>query len=188
MKNLLIKISAALFSIGEKAHDILFGFMVRSGMILMVTEINSKEAAKIAAGSKIDHSDHGRDVTMVITTPLVFAQLAIGDIMASGQKIPKGSRIIAVRKNHGTGTASSTFDLGLRQLDAAKTVVDADGLTAVTAATTATTTSLDCGNGALLAAGIDYKTLTDVEPYLTAQGAVLAANQAVRIEIDYIGP
>lgn len=152
-----------------------------------MAEVNSKEAALIAAGSKIGVEHHGRVRTIVINTPATFTQLAIADTLASGQVIPKGSRIIAVRKNHGTGTASSTFDLGLRGVDAAKTVIDADGLVAVSALTTATTTSLDCGNGALIAAGVDYVTTVDSEPYLTAQGAVLAANQDVRIEIDYLG-
>jgi len=153
-----------------------------------MAEVNSKEAALIAAGSKLKHDRHGKVETVVITTPLVFAELAIADTLATGQIIPKGSRIIGVRKNHGTGTASSTFDLGLRRTDAAKTVIDMDGLVALSALTTATTTSLDCGNGALIAAGIDSVTAYDAEVYLTARGAVLAANQAVRIEVDYIGP
>jgi len=153
-----------------------------------MAEVSSKELVLTAAGNKIAHCSNGKVQTLVITTPLVFAQLAIADTMATGIIIPKGSRVIAVRKNHGTGTASSTFDLGLRQTDAAKTVIDADGLVAVSALTTATTTSLDCGNGALIAAGIDSVTAYDAEVYLTAQGAVLAANQAVRIEVDYIGP
>jgi hypothetical protein len=153
-----------------------------------MAEVNSKEAVLIAAGQKLKHSSRGKKETIVFSTPLVFSALNIADTMASGHIIPKGSRILGVRKNHGTGTASSTFDLGLRQTNAAKTVIDADGLVAVSALTTATTTSLDCGNGALIAAGIDSVTAYDAEVYLTAQGAVLAANQAVRIEIDYIGP
>ena len=153
-----------------------------------MAEVNSAQSAKIAAGTKLSHNEHGKIRTIVITTPATFAQLAIGDTMATGQIIPAGSRILGVRKNHGTGTASSTFDLGLRRTDAAKTVIDADGLVAVSALTTATTTSLDCGNGALIAAGIDSVTAYDAEVYLTAQGAVLAANQDVRIEVDYIGP
>lgn len=152
-----------------------------------MAEVNSAQAARVAANGKILNSENGRMRTLVITTPATFAQLAIADTMATGQIIPKGSRISAVRKNHGTGTASSTFDLGLRRTDAAKTVVDADGLVAVSALTTATTTSLDCGNGAYLAAGIDTVLAYDCEVYLTAQGAVLAANQDVRIEVDYIG-
>jgi hypothetical protein len=151
-----------------------------------MAEVNSAQAVLVAAGNKIKHCDHGKVESIIITTPATFAQLAIGDTLASGQFIPKGSRILDVWKGHGTGTASSTLDIGLRKRDG--TVVDADGLSALTTLTTATTIDLSVGTGALLAAGVDYVTADDVEVYCTAQGAVLAANQDVRIRVDYIGP
>lgn len=151
-----------------------------------MSEVNSVQAALIAAGSKLAHSDHGKSECIVITTPATFAQLAINDTMASGQFIPKGSRILSVWKGNGTGTASSTFDLGLRKRDG--TVVDADGLVSAGALATATTIDVSVGTGLLLAAGVDYITADDVEVYLTATGAVLAANQDVRITVEYIGP
>jgi hypothetical protein len=151
-----------------------------------MSEVKSAQAALVAAGSKIKHCDHGDVRRLVMTTPATFAQLEIDDTLASGQFIPKGSRILAVWKGHGTGTASSTADIGLRKRDG--TVVDADGLSKVTALTTATTIDLSVGTGDLLAAGVDYVTADDVEVYLTAKGAVLAANQDVRITVEYIGP
>lgn len=151
-----------------------------------MAEVNSAQAVEIAAGRKLKHCDKGEVRRIVITTPATFAELAINDTMASGQYIPKGSRILAVWKGHGTGTASSTFDLGLRKRDG--TVIDADGLVAVSALTTATTVDVSCGTGALVAAGVDYVTTDDAEIYLTAKGAVLAANQDVRITVEYIGP
>lgn len=151
-----------------------------------MAEVNSAQAVEIAAGRKLKHCDHGKAEYIIITTPATFAQLAIGDTMASGQFIPKGSRILSVWKGHGTGTASSTFDLGLRKRDG--TVIDADGLVALSALTIATTVDVSCGTGALLAAGVDYVTTDDAEVYLTAQGAVLAANQDVRITVEYVGP
>lgn len=151
-----------------------------------MAEVNSQQSALVAAGSKIKHCDHGKSEYVVITTPATFSALQIADTMASGQFIPAGSRIISVWKGHGTGTASSTFDLGLRKRDG--TVIDADGLVALSALTTATTVDLSCGTGALLAVGVDYVTTDDAEVYLTAQGAVLAANQDVRIIVEYIGP
>ena len=151
-----------------------------------MAEVNSYQAAEIAAGRKLKHCDNGNVRRLVFTTPATFSQLAIGDTMASGQFIPKGSRILAVWKGHGTGTASSTADIGLRKRDG--TVVDADGLSALTTLTTATTVDLSVGTGALMAAGVDYVTADDVEVYLTAQGAVLAANQDVRITVEYISP
>jgi hypothetical protein len=151
-----------------------------------MAEVNSQQSALIAAGQKLKHCDHGKIEALVITTPATFAQLAISDTMASGQFIPKGSRILSVWEGHGTGTASSTMDIGLRKRDG--TVVDADGLTAVAAITAATTIDLNVSTGALLAVGVDYVTLDDVEVYLTAKGAVLAANQDLRITVYYIGP
>lgn len=151
-----------------------------------MAEVNSAQAAEIAAGRKLKHCDKGEVRRIVMTTPATFAQLAIDDTMASGQFIPKGSRILAVWKGHGTGTASSTADIGLRKRDG--TVIDADGLSALTTLTTATTIDLSVGTGALVAAGVDYVTADDAEVYLTAKGAVLAANQDVRITVEYIGP
>ena len=151
-----------------------------------MAEVNSAQAALVAAGSKIKHCDHGKAEYLVMTTPATFAELAIDDTLASGQFIPKGSRILSVWKGHGTGTASSTADIGLRKRDG--TVIDADGLSALTTLTTATTIDLSVGTGALLAAGKDYVLADDAEVYLTAKGAVLAANQDVRITVEYIGP
>ena len=151
-----------------------------------MAELNSAQAALVAAGSKIKHCDHGKASFVVITTPATFAELAIDDTIASGQIIPKGSRILSVWKGHGTGTASSTLDIGLRKRDG--TVVDADGLSALTTLTTATTIDLSVGTGALVAAGKDYVTADDVEVYCTVKGAVLAANQDVRITVEYVGP
>ena len=151
-----------------------------------MAEVNSAQAAEIAAGRKLKHCDKGEVRRIVMTTPATFAQLAIDDTMASGQFIPKGSRILAVWKGLGTGTASSTADSGLRKRDG--TVIDADGLSALTTLTTATTIDLSVGTGALVAAGVDYVTADDAEVYLTAKGAVLAANQDVRITVEYIGP
>ena len=151
-----------------------------------MAEVNSAQAALVAAGNKIKHCDHGKSECIVITTPATFAQLAINDTMASGQFIPKGSRILSVWKGNGTGTASSTFDLGLRKRDG--TPIDADGLVAAGALATATTIDVSVGTGALVAAGVDYVLADDAEVYLTATGAVLAANQDVRITVEYIGP
>lgn len=150
-----------------------------------MSEVNSAQAAKIAASTKLSTNEQGTVKALVITTPATFAQLEIGDTMATGQVIPKGSRIIGVTKQHGTGTASSTADIGLRKRDG--TVVSATALCSVTALTTATTTEVECGNGAYLAAGVDQVLADDCEVYLTAKGAVLAANQDVRFVVRYVG-
>lgn len=148
-------------------------------------EFNSAQAAKIAASTKLSTNEQGVLKCLVVTTPATFAQLAIADTLATGQFIPKGSRVIKVQKQHGTGTAASTADVGLRKRDG--TVISATALAAVTALTTATTISLEAGNGTYLAAGVDQILADDAEVYLTAQGAVLAANQDICLHIYYVG-
>ena len=151
-----------------------------------MAEVNSAQAVEIAAGRKLKHCDNGNVRRLVFTTPATFAQLAIGDTMASGQFIPKGSRILAVWKGHGTGTASSTINVGLRKrIDG--TVLSATAISSVVAITTATTTPTNGANGAYVAGGVDQVVSDDAEVYVTAKGAVLAANQLLRIEVDYIG-
>lgn len=148
-----------------------------------MAEVNSAQAAKIAAGTKLSTNEQGAVHCIVVTTPATFAQLAIDDTLATGQFIPKGARILSVQKQHGTGTASSTANVGLRKRDG--TVVDATALCSVTALTTATTTPVEAGNGTYLAAGVDQILADECEVYLTAKGAVLAANQDVCLAIYY---
>lgn len=148
-----------------------------------MAEVNSAQKAKIAAGTKLSTNEQGVIKHVTITTPATFAQLAIDDTMATGIIIPKGARILSAQKSHGTGTASSTANVGLRKRDG--TVVDDTAICSVTALTTATTTPVECGNGTYIAAGVDQVLADDCEVYLTAKGAVLAANQDVRITIQY---
>lgn len=151
-----------------------------------MAETNSRQAARIALGQKVQNADAGRLRTIVIQTPATFAQLAIDDTLAGGQFIPAGSRIVNARVSNSAGTASSTFNLGLRKRKDG-TVVDATAITSLQAITSATTTPVPCANGTKVSAGVDYVLADDCEVYLTAKGAVLAANQVVRIEVDYVG-
>ena len=151
-----------------------------------MAEINSAQAVLVAANQKINHYDRGRVRTAIVTTPATFAQLAIADTIAGGQIIPKGSRIIGCRIGNGTGTASCTISVGLRKTDAAKTIVSSTAISILTAITTATTVPTVASNGTLIAAGVDSVTAEDDEIYLTVAGAVLAANQDVRVEVDYV--
>lgn len=151
-----------------------------------MAEINSRQAAKVAAGSKLLNSEAGRLRTAIVQTPAVFAQLAINDTIAGGSFIPKGSRIVNSRVNNGTGTAASTINVGLRKRSDG-TVLSATAISSAIAITTATTAPTAAGNGAYIAGGVDQVLTDDAEIYITATGAVLAANQLVRVEVDYIG-
>lgn len=151
-----------------------------------MAEINSRQAAKIALGQKLANHEAGRLRTVVIQMPAAFAQLAIDDTVAGGQFIPAGSRIVNARVQNGTGTASSTINVGLRKRKDG-TVISATAIASLIAITTATTTPTAAGNGAYVAGGVDQVLADDAEVYITAKGAVLAANQLVRVEVDYIG-
>ena len=151
-----------------------------------MAETNSSQAAKIAAGNKLPPCDHGKLHTAVITTPATFAQLAIDDTLAGGVFIPAGSRIVNARISNGAGTASSTLNVGLRKRSDG-TVLSATAISSLIAITSATTIPTAAGNGAYIAAGVDQVLAYDAEVYCTAKGAVLAANQDVRVEIDYVG-
>lgn len=151
-----------------------------------MAEVNSRQAAKIALGQKLNNSEAGRLRTVVVQTPAVFTALAINDTLAGGAFIPKGSRIVACRVNNGAGTASSTINIGLRRRDTLA-VLSATAIGSAIAITAATTTPVNGANGAYVAGGVDQVLSEDAEVYLTALGAVLAANQLVRVEVDYIG-
>lgn len=152
-----------------------------------MAETNSAQAAIIAARRMVAYAYNGQKRTIIITMPAVFAQLAIADTIAGGPSaiIPKGSLINGCRIGNGTGTASCTISVGLRKTDVAKTIVSATAIAALRAITTATTNPTNAGNGTLIAAGIDALTTEDDEVYLTVAGAVLAANQALRVEVYY---
>lgn len=151
-----------------------------------MAEILSRQATKNAARTKLANSENGRVRRCIIQTPAVFSAMAINDTLAGGQFIPAGSRILGAKVSNSAGTASSTFNLGLRKKSDG-TVLSATAISSAIAITTATTTSVDCANGAYVAAGVDQVLSDDAEVYLTALGAVLAANQLVRIEVEYIG-
>ena len=151
-----------------------------------MAETNSRQAAKLALGQKLKNSEAGRLRTVVVQTPATFSALAIDDTLADGVFIPKGSRIVGCRINNGTGTASSTINVGLRKRSDG-TVLSATAISSLIAITTAATTPVNGANGAYVAGGVDQEVSDDAEVYVTAKGAVLAANQLLRIEVDYIG-
>lgn len=151
-----------------------------------MAEVNSRQAAKNALGTKLNANENGKVRKLIFQTPAVFTALAIDDTLASGQYIPKNARILGAKVSNGTGTASSTMNVGLRKRSDG-TVLSATAISSLIAITTATTTSVDAGNGAYIAGGVDQVVSEEAEVYLTAKGAVLAANQLVRIEVEYIG-
>lgn len=151
-----------------------------------MAEVNSFNKDEQVAGRKMAPSYHNYVKCAFIRMPDSFSQLAIGDTVASGVFLPAGARIADVVIRNGTGTASSTLDVGLRKRSDG-TVVDATALAALHPITTASG-GAKVISGTKLAAGLDYALADDCEIYLTAKGAVLAANQDLQVLVFYTAP
>lgn len=149
-----------------------------------MAEFNSRQAALIAAGSKTLSNSLGKLRTLVITTPATAAW-AQNDTFASGIRLPKGVRFLASSfVSHEAFGASVTLDVGIRNFDGAKTVIDADGIAASVAISSAGRSALN--NGALVAAGVESVTTAETEVYATFTGANPTDNAQLRIEIHYL--
>jgi hypothetical protein len=149
-----------------------------------MAEVKSTEMTSVAAGAKLlPYQDGGRVRAFYAGYTNGASTLATNDTIYLGD-LPKGARI---RKdwlvNCGTGTASSTMDIGVRS-KATRTAIDADGIGA--AINTAAAGYKDANNGALIAAGAEYVTTEAVEVYATVTGAVLAANQVLTVDGSYV--
>lgn len=149
-------------------------------------EFNSLNITEKLAGRKLTGVAN-KVSTKIVRMPVTYTQLAINDTVATGVIIPAGSRIVDVVVRNGTGTASSTINIGLRLAAAPFTVVSATALGSAHAITTANG-GTKVISGALLAAGASSLVAADSEVYLTALGAVLAANQALEVAVSYLAP
>lgn len=149
-----------------------------------MAEVNTTQGAKILAKAKVlANESFGRKRILASKMPAVYAQLAINDTIFIG-RVPSGSRFtLNSNVGLGTGTASCVLDIGLRKTKDG-VVIDADGLAVGIEATTAGNKT--AASGALIAAGAEYITTEEVDVYATVRGAVLAANQALKFEIEYV--
>lgn len=150
-----------------------------------MAEQNSVQGAKIVARQKLTPAEsHGRQRILVATLPTTHAAFAINDTVFLG-RVPANTRFIlgGAMSVGGAGTASSVMDIGLRKT-ATQEVIDADGITLGADISTAGKVVLD--TGALLTGATDYLTPVECDVYATIRGAVLAANQQIRIELPYV--
>jgi hypothetical protein len=151
-----------------------------------MAEIVSKQAAKVAAGTKLTGADVGKPTVVVITSPDTAAW-AQNDTIASPVIIPKGSRILPYGyASHADMGTSITLDVGLR-LVSTGVAVDADGIAAAVDVATAAARSV-LNNGALVAAGVEYVTTADTYLYATLAGGTPTANAQIRIEVPFLFP
>lgn len=174
-----------LKSFGEKLNDAVFGYMARSGLVLGMAEINSRQKTAIAAGQKVLAVYQGVPRCLVFNSPAAAAW-AQNDTFASGLKIPKGSRLLACSQlSVGVLGASVTADVGLRNFDTG-VEIDLDGIASNVAVATASTVALN--NGVLLGSGVDYVVPADAEVVVTLEGANPTDDIQIRGEIWYLPP
>lgn len=149
-----------------------------------MAEVNTTQGAKLLAGTKLSpHESGGRVRTLAAKMPAAYAQLAINDTIFLG-RIPVNSRILLDGWiGCAAGTASCVLDIGLRSTKTG-VVIDADGIAVGIDAAAAGNKAAN--NGALITNGAEYVTTEEVDVYATVRGAVLAANQALKFEIDYV--
>lgn len=150
-----------------------------------MAEVNSFNKAEQVAGRKLTASYHNDIRVATIRMPVTYAQLAIDDTVATGVVLPAGARLMPPVVRNGAGTALSTLNIGLRKASDG-TVVDATALAALLAITSAAVTTV--GTGTKIAGGVLYTLEDPCEVYLTAKGAVLAANQLLEINVPYVAP
>ncbi len=150
-----------------------------------MAEVNTTQGAKIVNRTPklLPHESFGRKRILASKMPTTYAQLAIGDTIFIG-RVPAGSRFTGNNLvSCAAGTASCTLSIGTRST-----------ATQVVASATAIASGIDvaaagqksANNGALIASGLEYITTEEVDVYATVAGAVLAANQPLKFEIEYV--
>lgn len=151
-----------------------------------MAEVVSKQAAKIAAGTKLTGADYGHAKTVVFTSPDTVTW-ANGDTLGSGIRLPVGTRILAngYASFADMGT-SITLDVGLRNASTL-VAVDADGIAAAVDVATAADRS-HLNSGALVKDGVEYVTTVETEIYATLNGGTPTANAQIRIEVPVMLP
>lgn len=151
-----------------------------------MTEVVSKQAAKVAAGTKLSPADAGKKQVVVITSPDTVTW-ADNDTFAAGTTLPVGTRILCDSfASHADMGTSIVLHVGLRKASDG-TVIDADGIAAsVDVASAAARTAIN--NGALVAAGVEYVTTVPSVIYATLAGGTPTANAQIRLEVSVVTP
>jgi hypothetical protein len=152
-----------------------------------MAEISSRQATSIATLGKMRPGSADGIRASVITGPDVAAW-AQNDTCGNRDRIPAGSRVIGAFVSNAAMGSSVTLDVGLRTwtADGTGTAVDADGIVAALAVSSAS--SVFSGSGALVAAGAEYITAVDTEPYFTLTGANPTDDADIRVTVLWVGP
>lgn len=152
-----------------------------------MAEITSRQATSITSRGKMRPGSANGMRASVITGPDVVAW-AQNDTCGNRDRIPAGSRILGALVNCAAMGASVTLEVGLRAWtpDGTGAAVDADGIVAALAVSSAV--NAYSGNGALVAAGAEYITAVDTEPYFTLTSANPTDDADIRVTVLWVGP
>lgn len=149
-----------------------------------MADITSKQAALIAANTKLTGASSGQICVNVCTSPdtVTWAQ---NDRLISPTPIPIGSRILAsTYVVHSAMGTSVTADLGL--FDVNGTAIDVDGIAdGINVASAGRTLA---SSGVMVAGGVEYVTTQVSYPGLTLLDATPTANAQIRFEVHYLAP
>jgi len=151
-----------------------------------MAEIVSRQAAKVAARTKMSPNEaYGKKRVVVITSPATAAW-AQNDTIASPQILPVGTRITSSSyASHTAFGTSVTLDVGLRHATTG-VEVDLNGIAASADISAAGRTILN--SGALVAAGVEYVTTVPTVVVATLTGANPTDDAQIRIEVEVITP
>lgn len=151
-----------------------------------MAEQTSREAALIAANTKIANTSGAGVKRLVTITSPATVTWADGDTIASPVLLPTGTRFTC-------GSMISCADMGTDIVaaigirDVNGTAIDADGIAASIDVATAATRA-DANNGALVAAGATYVTTQPSYLYMTLSGGTPTANAQIRADIEVVFP
>lgn len=146
----------------------------------------TKTAVARAAGTKASASSFNRERAAVITTPAAYAAPAQNDTAGTDLVLPLGARVLLpVTVSNAAGTAASTLSVGIRDANT-KVAIDPTAILSAAAINAAQTAQFNTGTK--LINGQDYVMPQDAEIYLTFGGAAGAANQAIRVEVNFVAP
>lgn len=150
-----------------------------------MAEITSRQAAKVAARTKMSPNEaYGKKRVIVITSPATAAW-AQNDTIASPVLLPVGTRFTCNSfASHAAMGTSVTLDVGIRDVDG--TAIDADGIAAAVSVASAGRTAIN--NGALVKDGAEYVTTEPCYLYATLGGAAPTANAQIRLEVEVVTP
>lgn len=149
-----------------------------------MTEIVSRQAANIAAGTKNTPAGVGsKKRTFILTSPATAAW-AQNDTIASGRPIPIGTRFLCDSfASHTAFGTSVTMTVGLRNFKT-KEVISATAICTATDISAAGRTILN--TGAYVAAGVEYVTDVVTELYAVIGGANPTDDAQLRLEISAV--